>query len=95
MTYKAQLYPWCIIRPLPNMKSLIVGRFRRRSDAEGHLQILRKCSTCQQLRSLWLAIEQDYKKHKNQYDDKYQPFLCKIWTKRWNEQQLTESAVDF
>ncbi len=42
MTYKAQLYPWCIIRPLPNMKSLIVGRFRRRSDAEGHLQILRR-----------------------------------------------------
>ncbi len=56
---------------------------------------IQKCSTCQQLRSLWLAIEQDYKKHKNQYDDKYQPFLCKIWTKRWNEQQLTESAVDF
>jgi hypothetical protein len=42
MTYKTQLYPWCIIRPLPNMRSPIVGRFRRRVDAEGHLQILRR-----------------------------------------------------
>lgn len=50
MTYKQQLFPWCIIRPLPNMReaklsqreSRIVGRFRRRSDAEGHLQVLKR-----------------------------------------------------
>jgi hypothetical protein len=42
MTYKQQLYPWCIIRPLPNMRSGIVGRFRRRVDAEGHLQVLKR-----------------------------------------------------
>jgi hypothetical protein len=42
MTYKQQLYPWCIIRPLPNMHSGIVGRFRRRVDAEGHLQVLKR-----------------------------------------------------
>ncbi|GAB4177634.1 MAG: hypothetical protein Fur006_09490 [Coleofasciculaceae cyanobacterium] len=42
MTYKAQLYPWCIIRPFPNMRVQIVGRFRNRSDAEGHLQILKR-----------------------------------------------------
>jgi hypothetical protein len=33
MTKKAQLYPWCIIRPFPNMRTQIVGRFRNRSDA--------------------------------------------------------------
>lgn len=42
MTYKAQLYPWCLIRPLPNMRVQIVGRFRNRSDAEGHLQVLKR-----------------------------------------------------
>ena len=42
MTYKAQLYPWCIIRPFPNMRTQIVGRFRRRVDAEGHLRILKR-----------------------------------------------------
>lgn len=41
MTYKTQLFPWCIIRPLPNMQQKIVARFRRRSDAEAHLKILR------------------------------------------------------
>jgi hypothetical protein len=42
MTYKTQLSPWCIIRPQPNMQRLVVARFRRRSDAEAHLQILRQ-----------------------------------------------------
>jgi hypothetical protein len=60
---------------------------------------IQNCSTWQELRSLWLAIEEDCQKHKKQYDDKYQPFLCEIWTKRWdilwNEQELTDSAFDF
>lgn len=42
MTYNTQLFPWCIIRPQPNMKQKIVARFRRRSDAEAHLQILKQ-----------------------------------------------------
>ncbi|MEP0776475.1 hypothetical protein NDI39_02485 [Microcoleus sp. ZQ-A2] len=33
MTYLQRLNPWCIIRPFPNMRTLIVGRFRRRVDA--------------------------------------------------------------
>jgi hypothetical protein len=53
---------------------------------------IQNCSTWQQLRSLWLAIEDDCKKYNKQYDNEYQPFLCKIWTKRWNtlwnEQEL-------
>lgn len=42
MTYKTQLFPWCIIRPKANIQQIIVARFRRRSDAEAHLQILRQ-----------------------------------------------------
>ena len=42
MTYKQQLFAWCIIRPFPNMRTQIVGRFRRRSDAEGHLRVLKQ-----------------------------------------------------
>jgi hypothetical protein len=42
MTYKTQLFPWCIIRPQSNMQQTIVARFRRRNDAEAHLQILRQ-----------------------------------------------------
>jgi hypothetical protein len=42
MSYKTQLFPWCIIRPKVNIQQIIVARFRRRSDAEAHLQILRQ-----------------------------------------------------
>jgi len=42
MTYRDKLNPWCIIRPISNVQMRIVGRFRRRSDAEGHLQILKR-----------------------------------------------------
>ncbi len=42
MNYKDKLNPWCIIRPISSVQMRIVGRFRRRSDAEGHLQILKR-----------------------------------------------------
>ena len=42
MSYKDKLNPWCIIRPVSNVQMRIVGRFRRRSDAEGHLQVLKR-----------------------------------------------------
>ena len=42
MTYLKQLYPWCIIKPLPNLQRLIVARFRRRNEAEAHLQVIRR-----------------------------------------------------
>jgi hypothetical protein len=41
-TLLERLHPWCIIRPFPNMRSKIVGRFRRRVDAEGHLRVLKQ-----------------------------------------------------
>ena len=42
MTYKDKLNPWCIIRPVSDVQMRIVGRFRRRVDAEGHLKILKQ-----------------------------------------------------
>ncbi|MEQ8384338.1 MAG: hypothetical protein RH949_18455 [Coleofasciculus sp. A1-SPW-01] len=42
MTYKNKLYPWCIVRHLPNSQRRVVCRLRSRSDAEGHLQVLRR-----------------------------------------------------
>ncbi len=42
MTYKDKLNPWCILRPVSDVQMRIVGRFRRRVDAEGHLRILKQ-----------------------------------------------------
>ncbi len=42
MTYKDKLNPWCIIRPVSVVQMRIVGRFRRRVDAEEHLKILKR-----------------------------------------------------
>ncbi|MBD2125486.1 hypothetical protein NDI39_16385 [Microcoleus sp. ZQ-A2] len=42
MSYKHQLSPWCIIRHQQNLQNLIVARFRRRSDADAHLQLLKR-----------------------------------------------------
>ena len=39
---RASLFPWHIIRLLPNCQRIAVGQFRNRSDAEGHLAILRR-----------------------------------------------------
>ncbi len=58
---------------------------------------IQNCSTWQQLRSLWLALEDDFKKHKKQYHPEHYPFLCKIWTKRWSklwhEQEFSDSLA--
>jgi len=42
MPYKERLNRWVVVRLLPNMQRLTVGQFRTRSDADGHLQILRR-----------------------------------------------------
>jgi hypothetical protein len=42
VTYFERLHPWCIIRPLPDLQRRIVARFRRRSDAEAHLQLINR-----------------------------------------------------
>jgi hypothetical protein len=42
MTYRNQLSPWCLILLLPKMQRIVIDRFRRRGDAEGHLQVLQR-----------------------------------------------------
>ena len=40
--YQARLHPWCIIRLLPKMQRIVVGRFRKSNDADDHARSLRK-----------------------------------------------------
>jgi hypothetical protein len=42
MNYHEKLNPWCLVRLLPGMQHQVVARFRRRTDAEAHLQIMRR-----------------------------------------------------
>ncbi len=42
MTYKDRLSPWCIIRHRPNSQRMVVGRSRRRNDAEEHVRLLKR-----------------------------------------------------
>lgn len=42
MTYLDKLNPWCLIRLQPSMQHQVVARFRRRTDAEAHLQVLHR-----------------------------------------------------
>lgn len=44
MSYSQQLYPWCIVRLLPNNQYQIVVRSRRYNDAVAYLQVLRNSS---------------------------------------------------
>ncbi|NEO91743.1 MAG: hypothetical protein F6K56_16465 [Moorea sp. SIO3G5] len=42
MSYSQRLHPWVVVRLLPKMQRVVVARFRNRSDAEGHLQALKR-----------------------------------------------------
>jgi hypothetical protein len=42
MKYEGYLKPWAVARLLPSLQWAIVGRYRSRSDAEGHLQLFRQ-----------------------------------------------------
>ncbi|MDB9526936.1 hypothetical protein PN498_13130 [Oscillatoria sp. CS-180] len=42
MTYETKLRPWCIVRQLPEMKRVVVDRFRRYQDADARAQFLRR-----------------------------------------------------
>lgn len=42
IAYQKRLYPWAIAKLMPNMQRTVVCRFRRRSDADGHLLCLRQ-----------------------------------------------------
>lgn len=44
MSYYDRLTPWCIVCCRPGAQTLIIQRFRKRSEAEEHLKILRRLS---------------------------------------------------
>jgi hypothetical protein len=42
IAYRDRLNSWAIARLLPNLQRTVVARFYSRSDAEGHLQCLKR-----------------------------------------------------
>ncbi len=42
MTYSDRLKHWVIVRLLPKMQRVVIERFHRRADADGHLQFLQQ-----------------------------------------------------
>lgn len=40
MPYRDSLSSWAVVRLLPDMQRVVVGRFRKESDADGHLKVL-------------------------------------------------------
>jgi hypothetical protein len=43
MQYQENLHPWIVVQLLPKMQRVVRGRFRRGSEADGHLRALRRC----------------------------------------------------
>ncbi|MEQ8382542.1 MAG: hypothetical protein RH949_09245 [Coleofasciculus sp. A1-SPW-01] len=44
---------------------------------------IQHCTTCQQLRQLWLLIESDRKRHHKQYNHQHISWLFNLWTQHW------------
>ncbi len=42
MSYKDSLKPWAVVRQSPNLGWIIIARYKSRSDADGHLLLLRQ-----------------------------------------------------
>ena len=40
--YRQKLAPWIIVRQTGPLQWITIGRFRRRGDADGHLEVLRR-----------------------------------------------------
>ena len=42
MNYREKLNNWAVVRLLPKMQRVVVERFRKESDADGYVKILRQ-----------------------------------------------------
>lgn len=42
MSHHNPIHPWCLIRLLPNMQRVIIGRFPKRTEAEAHQRLLQQ-----------------------------------------------------
>ena len=43
MQYRENLHSWIVVQLLPKMQRVVRGRFRKESEADGHLRVLRRC----------------------------------------------------
>ena len=57
--YYQRLHPWCIVCQIPPMRSLIISRFRKRSEAEEHLKILRQLTPSARYLILFDPVQPD------------------------------------
>ena len=58
MTYRERLSPWCIVRHLPKMQRLVVGRFRKRNEATEFLRVLRRLNSTMQYEIIFDPIDE-------------------------------------
>lgn len=42
MTYREYSNQWIVVRLLPSLQQIVLGRYRKRKDAEGHLAVMRQ-----------------------------------------------------
>ncbi|MBE9009989.1 hypothetical protein IQ250_07195 [Pseudanabaenaceae cyanobacterium LEGE 13415] len=42
MPYRERFAPWIVVQLLPKMQRVVRGRYWKRSDAEGHLTVLKR-----------------------------------------------------
>lgn len=44
MTYAEHFGYWIVVRYVPNVDRIVLGRYRKRAEAEGHLALMRMFS---------------------------------------------------
>ncbi|MBW4634114.1 MAG: hypothetical protein KME30_20070 [Iphinoe sp. HA4291-MV1] len=57
-TYRTALAPWAVVQWHSPSKRIVIGRFRSRSDADGHLTVLQRLMPEADLRVI-VDVEQD------------------------------------
>lgn len=57
MSYRERLSHWAVVRLLPNQQWIVVARFRKRSDADGHAQFLQQYLPPEQVRVVFELSE--------------------------------------
>jgi hypothetical protein len=58
MLQEKRLKPWTVVRSLPNLEKVVLGEFRSWSDADGHLQILKRMVPADSLSVVFLPTVQ-------------------------------------
>jgi hypothetical protein len=56
MRQEKRLKPWTVVRLLPNLEKVVLGEFRSWSDADGHLQLLKRNAPADSLKVVFDPI---------------------------------------